>query len=108
MGRKSVKKNEAGIELTTDINENSDVAEKNSGEDKKAEEGNENKTGKLKTFFNEIRGEYRKIVWPTRPVLIKETFTVIVTCLMIGAIIAGLDFLLSEGYIGLVNLVVGS
>ncbi len=42
---------------------------------------------KKKDGFKEIRGEYRKIVWPNKHDLYKQTLTVITTSLIFGAII---------------------
>jgi len=40
---------------------------------------------------NEYMAEFKRIVWPTRDVLIKETITVITISLIFGAYIAILD-----------------
>ncbi len=42
---------------------------------------------KKKDGFKEIRGEYRKIVWPNRHDLYKQTITVITTSLLFAGII---------------------
>lgn len=52
----------------------------------------------IKSVWGVYKGEYDKITWPTRADLIKETFTVVVTSLMVGAVIASLDYLFSFGY----------
>lgn len=63
--------------------------------------GDANTTKKV-GFFKGVRNEFRKIVWPTFPVLMKQTFTVIVVSLIIGGIVAGID----KVYAAIVNLLV--
>ncbi len=41
--------------------------------------------------LTELRGEFRKIVWPSRDTLIKHTVTTIVISLIFGAFITLLD-----------------
>ena len=41
--------------------------------------------------FYEYRGEFRKIVWPDRPALIKNTVTVIAISLIFGVLITLMD-----------------
>jgi preprotein translocase subunit SecE len=42
------------------------------------------KTGK---FFKDIISELKKVVWPTRVQVVKNTATVLIACFLIGAII---------------------
>ena len=41
------------------------------------------------------RGEFKKIIWPTRKELVKQTITVIITCIIIAIIIFVYDFSLN-------------
>jgi len=41
------------------------------------------------------KGEFKKIVWPTRPELFKQSITVMITCIIIAAIIFGMDYALN-------------
>jgi preprotein translocase subunit SecE len=41
--------------------------------------------------FGEFKAEFKKIVWPSRETLLKETLTVIVICVIFGVYIALLD-----------------
>jgi len=50
-------------------------------------------TGK---FAREIRSELKKVIWPSRQQLTHNTITVIVACLIVGAIIWGVDFGLTK------------
>jgi len=51
-------------------------------------------------FFKEIYQELKKVVWPTREQLAKNTITVITVCIIIGILIWTFDWGLSS----LINL----
>ena len=59
---------------------------------------------KSSTFLAEHKAELRKVVWPNRQELIKETVTVIVVSLLVGVIIYCMDTVLSLGYDKLMSL----
>ncbi len=65
-----------------------------------AEKESTSKIAKLKNktvrFFKDVRAELKKVIWPTRQQLVNNTVTVLLTCLVIGAIIWVADFALSE------------
>lgn len=42
-------------------------------------------------FFKEVRSELKKVIWPNRSQLINNTATVLISCLLIGAIIWVVD-----------------
>jgi len=42
---------------------------------------------KFVKFVKEVRSELKKVIWPTRSQLISYTLTVIVICLLVGAVI---------------------
>ena len=56
----------------------------------------------FQTFWKGLKSEFRKIIWPTRDTLIKQSAAVIIVSVIVGAIIAiidrgvlyGIDFLL--------------
>lgn len=53
------------------------------------------KTGKnVSKFFRDVKSEIKKIVWPTPQVVFKNTGVVLVTIIVIGLFIFGLDTLL--------------
>ena len=62
---------------------------------KTSKKNQENITDRLKKWLiakkNEYWAEFKRIVWPTRETLMKETVTVIVISLMFGAYVAILD-----------------
>jgi len=64
--------------------------------DKKNEKNEKRRS--IKDVFGDYRGEYKKIIWPTREVLIKETVTVVIVCLIFAAIITLLDLAFLNGY----------
>lgn len=62
------------------------------------------KDKKKSSFLAEHKAEFKKITWPTRKEVGKETVTVIVISLLVGAIIFGMDTLLKLGYNALTGL----
>lgn len=54
-------------------------------------------------FFKGVRSEFKKIVWPSFDVLMKQTGTVLVVSLIIGALVAGIDWIFGTA----VNLILG-
>lgn len=47
----------------------------------------QNSKVKFVKFFKDIKGELKRVVWPNRSQLINNTVTVLVMCLLVGAII---------------------
>ncbi len=43
-------------------------------------------------LFREIKAELKKVIWPSRAQLINNTITVLLFCLIVGAIIWVADF----------------
>ncbi|RPF47488.1 preprotein translocase subunit SecE [Hydrogenoanaerobacterium saccharovorans] len=76
------------------------MAEQASSE-KKSKPGFFKKMGKS---FKDMKGEVKKIVWPSKSSIINNTIVVIVVCLIFGAFIWGLDAVLT----GLVRLVLNN
>ena len=52
---------------------------------------------KTRTWWDGVKAEWRKIIWPTRDDLVKKTGTVAVVSVILGVIIAILDFLIQNG-----------
>ncbi len=46
-----------------------------------------------KSRFKSLKSEFKKITWPDRPTLIKQTIAVIVISIIVGALIVGVDTL---------------
>ena len=70
----------------------------------KAKKGNKKKdSGKsivsvIKSFYQDIFAEFKKVIWPSRDELIKQTGTVVIASLIIGAVICGFDYIFGFGY----------
>ena len=58
-----------------------------------AEQGKEKKTN----FIKGLKAEYRKIIWPKKEEVSKQTAAVVVCSLILGALRAGLDFAFKTG-----------
>lgn len=59
---------------------------------------NENESTSLKrSFFTELKGEFRKIIWPDKKLLGKQSVAVIIAALVIGCIISAIDWLMQIG-----------
>lgn len=71
---------------------------------KEVEKSKEKSTLK-RSWFQELKAEFRKISWPDKNSLIKESVAVIVIAIIIGCIVAVVDTGLEEGFNALVNLV---
>ncbi len=58
---------------------------------------------KFRTFARNIKAEYKKIVWPSRQSLVKQTVTVSITSLGLGLVVFCYDTIFSM----LLKLIVG-
>lgn len=43
-------------------------------------------------YFKSLRSETKKVVWPTRKDVVRDTIVVLVTIALIGAVIVALDY----------------
>ena len=59
---------------------------------------------KTRTWWEGVKAEFRKIIWPNRDDLIKKTGTVTIVSIVLGVIIAILDFLIQNGIDRLLGL----
>jgi preprotein translocase subunit SecE len=50
-----------------------------------------------KSFFEGLKAEFAKIIWPDKETVTKETIAVISASIALGAIIAILDFIITFG-----------
>ena len=57
-----------------------------------------------KKWIDGLKAEFRKIIWPTREDIQKETTAVVVVSVILGVVIALLDFIIQHGVDFLVNL----
>lgn len=54
-------------------------------------------TKQKKNWFKGLKAEFKKIIWPDRNSLVKETTAVLVVSVMLGAIIFVVDFVARIG-----------
>lgn len=57
-----------------------------------------------KSWFKGLSREFKKIIWPDRLTLAKQTAAVVSVSVALGAIIALIDFLVQNGVDILINL----
>ena len=62
------------------------------------------KKEKKPNFFHGVKREFKKITWPSRNDVIKQTLLVTVITVVCSALIAGIDFLAKTGIDKLINL----
>ena len=72
-----------------------DTANTTADKEKKAKS---EKSSKMKNWFKGIKAEFKKIIWPDKDKLMKETVAVVVASLIIGFIIAAIDTLIQIGF----------
>lgn len=74
--------------------------------EEKKEESNTKDSDKksFKTSFKEFRGEFKKIIWPSRSELVKKTVTVVITSLSFGLLVFAMDTVFSLGYTTFIDL----
>lgn len=56
------------------------------------------------SFFKGVKAEFKKIVWPNRDDVVKQSVAVAIIAVVLGLIIAALDFVMQFGIDILVNL----
>jgi preprotein translocase subunit SecE len=56
-----------------------------------------------RTFLKEVRGELRKVAWPSRPEVVNYSIIVLVAVVILTAYVAGLDWLFGEAVFKLFN-----
>lgn len=54
------------------------------------------KKGRVGKFFRDTRSEFKKISWPSKKQVWNNTLIVLVTVLVFGVVVWGLDFVLSS------------
>ena len=56
-----------------------------------------------RSWFQELKSELGKITWPTKDSLIKQSVLVTISAIIIGFIVAGVDWILQIG----LNFIIG-
>lgn len=65
---------------------------------RKTEKAAKTKAEKKKnSFFRSLKAEFNRVVWPDKDRVIKETTAVVIVTVILGAVIALLDFLIKLG-----------
>ena len=73
-----------------------------------ADKSAKDKSAKKKSgFFRSLKAEFKKIVWPDKETIVKETTAVVVVTVILGAIIALLDFVIKTGLDKLIQIGLG-
>lgn len=49
------------------------------------------------SFFKGVKAEYKKIIWPDKDSLLKQSVAVVCISIVLGAVIAILDFVMQYG-----------
>lgn len=57
-----------------------------------------------KSWFDGMKAEFRKIIWPDQKTLVKQTGAVVAVSIVLGMLIAVLDFIFQYGVDILVNI----
>ena len=71
-----------------------DTANTTAGEKKEKKE----KSSKIKGWLKGIKAEFKKVIWPDKDKLVKETVAVVVASVIVGFVIAALDTLIQIGF----------
>ena len=59
---------------------------------------------KKTSFFRGVKQEWKKITWPSKNDVVKQTAVVLVAIVLVGALIFGVDVLVKNGMEWLTNL----
>jgi len=59
----------------------------------------------LKTFLHEVRSELRRVTWPPKTEVYPTTIVVIVTTIIFGVLLYGVDVIFSRGLAALLRQV---
>lgn len=58
---------------------------------------NANKEAGKKSWFQGMKAEFKKIIWPSKEQVAQNTFSVVVVSVVLGLIIVGIDALVKFG-----------
>lgn len=56
-----------------------------------------------RSWFEGLKSEFGKIIWPTKEDTTKQTVAVVITSIIIGCLVALMDFVIRIGVENLVN-----
>ncbi len=78
------------LEVNAEVNESAEVKSESKGE-KKPEKKSKGAAKASRKWFRELKSEFKKIVWPTRKQLWKNTVVVMSVLILVGVIVALVD-----------------
>jgi preprotein translocase SecE subunit len=93
------------MEESKTINTGSETKAEETKKSEKPAKSDEKKGFSFSNWFNAHKAEFKRIEWPTRHEVAKETVIVLVMCFFLGALIFGMDTVLNYGYDALIKLV---
>ncbi|MCI8813671.1 MAG: preprotein translocase subunit SecE [Lachnospiraceae bacterium] len=70
--------------------------------EKEKDKKKEKKNGQAKSWFEGLKTEFKKIIWPDRKTLVKQTIAVVAITAVLGVLISVFDAAILEG----INLLV--
>ena len=85
------------------MKENNEQEKNVSSESSSKNKKKKKKEKKKNSFFADHKAEFKKITWPNRKILTKQTITVIFISIIVGVIIFGYDFCIDFVIQSLVN-----
>lgn len=59
--------------------------------------GQKSKKKTKKSFFHGLKAEFKKIIWPEKDALMKETSAVLIVTIVLGVIISIIDLIIKTG-----------
>ncbi|MFQ9985744.1 MAG: preprotein translocase subunit SecE [Lachnospiraceae bacterium] len=65
---------------------------------------NSNEKVQKRSFFKGLKSEFKKVIWPDKTTLAKQSVAVVIAMLILGIIIAVLDVLIQYGVNFLISL----
>ena len=57
-----------------------------------------------RSWFTELKSEFRKIIWPDKKSLFRQTVAVVIVSVILALVIAGIDYVVQYGLDILMNL----
>ncbi len=79
------------------------TAEETKAKKTKVADKKKSKKGGLIQKLREVKSEFKKIIWPTLPAVVRNTLITLVVCILLGVVVFVIDFALAA----LVKLLVG-
>ena len=78
--------------------EDSEIKNDNTDQSRTGRKEKAAKTEKKKnSFFRSLKAEFKRVVWPDKDRVVKETTAVVIVTVLLAAVIALLDFLIKLG-----------